>query len=228
VLRIGILGDFNSKFDTHRATDQALALAGTALDVEISAEWIPTRNIAPTNLREYQALIIGTGLYDDREAVLAGVQEAREQRIPTLGACGGFQHMILEYARNVLGLKNPGHAEFDTDTSEHVIVPLECSLWGSEGEISLDPSSQAGMLYPESTATESFYCSFGVSPACSELLHKSPLRVAGTDAQGLIRVTELPGHPFFIGTLFVPQARALQGKSHPLVEGFVRCAVEHR
>jgi CTP synthase (UTP-ammonia lyase) len=128
--------------------------------------------------------------------------------------------MILEYVRNVLGLKL-GHAEFDATTDEHIITPLACSLRGPEGDISILPDTMAGRLYETAQTSEKFYCSFGLNPKYRQALSDSPLRVVGHDNEGQVRITELPSHPFYIGTLFVPQARALRGESHPLIEGLI-------
>jgi CTP synthase (UTP-ammonia lyase) len=132
--------------------------------------------------------------------------------------------MIIEYARNVLMLEGVGHAEFDPEADSHIIVPLQCSLRGLEGNISISPDTLVRQLYQVDEATEKFYCSFGVSASHVNAISQTGLRVVGTDEQGLVRVTELSDHPFFIGTLFVPQARALKGEFHPLIEGLIKCA----
>ena len=101
---IGILGDYNPQAETHIATNQSLEIAARRLGIEVRAEWIPTPAIMRTDLDTFDACIVNTGVYEDREAVLHALRIVRERKIPTLAACGGFQHMILEYARNVLGL----------------------------------------------------------------------------------------------------------------------------
>ncbi len=224
--RIGILADYNSQSETHIATDKCLALAAVNLGVDVHGEWVPTQLISKTDIGSFDGLIVNTGVYDDRDAVLNTLRIAREGNIPTLATCGGFQHMIIEYARNVLGLNGVGHAEFDLDSTDHIIVPLQCSLRGREADIAIVLDSQVGRLCKSNAVTEKFYCSFGISPAYLEQLGHSPLRIVGTDDDGLVRVTELPGHPFFIGTLFVPQARALRGEVHPLVFGLVESAIK--
>jgi CTP synthase (UTP-ammonia lyase) len=221
---IGIIGDLNPDSETHIATDQCLELAASRLELDIRAEWIPTNAILKTDLDSFDAFIVNTGVYEDRDSVLCALRMTRESKIPTLAACGGFQHMIIEYARNVLNLRDVGHAEFDSDSTAHIIVPLQCSLRGQEGDISVLRSSQVGRLYQIEKTTEKFYCSFGINQKYLEALEQSPLRVVGTDEHGLVRITELSDHPFFIGTLFVPHARALRGESHPLIDGLVEWA----
>lgn len=220
--RIGILADYNPSYETHIVTDKSLALAASKLGIQVDVEWLATRTLDKLDLNSFDGLIAGTGVYEDRGLVLEALRIARENRIPTLATCGGFQFMIIEYARNVLGLKGVGHQEFDADTGAHIITPLECSLRGTEGGITIERDSVVGELYKTERTTERFYCAFGINPLYVEALRQSPLRVVGTDDQGLIRVTELPAHPFYVGTLFVPQAASLKDASHPLVEGLVQ------
>ena len=223
MVRLGILGDYNPQAESHVATDSCISLAESELRVEVDSAWVPTRELSSTDLCSFDALIVATGVYEEREPVFHALRVAREEGIPTLAMCGGFQHMIIEYARNVLGLKQVGHAEFDPHLADHIIVPLQCSLRGLEAEVSIERDSQAGRLYQSDRSTEKFYCSFGLAPRYLQALQGSSLRFVGQDDEGQMRITELPNHPFFIGTLFVPQARALKGASHPLINGLL-CA----
>jgi CTP synthase (UTP-ammonia lyase) len=75
------------------------------------------------------------------------------------------------------------------------------------------------------SAKERYYCNFGVNPDCIDELKQGPLKVSGSDAEGEIRVIEHPDHPFFIGTLFVPQMRSIPERPHPLVTAFLRAVV---
>ena len=79
-------------------------------------------------------------------------------------------------------------------------------------------------IYGSLSATEEYYCNFGVNPDRMPLLMGSALRNTGSDAEGELRVIELPDHPFFLGTLFVPQARSTASNPHPLVSAFLKAA----
>lgn len=81
-------------------------------------------------------------------------------------------------------------------------------------------------IYGATVAREQYYCNFGVNPAKSDLLRSGELRATGSDAEGDVRVIELPAHPFFIGTLFVPQLRSSRELPHPLVTAFIQAAGE--
>jgi CTP synthase (UTP-ammonia lyase) len=77
-------------------------------------------------------------------------------------------------------------------------------------------------IYGAATATERYYCNFGVNPDYVGMLQSGPLVVSGSDAEGEVRVIELPGHQFFLGTLFVPQSRSTPAAPHPLISAFLR------
>lgn len=90
--------------------------------------------------------------------------------------------------------------------------------------VRLTPGSHAARLYGATEVQEHFACSFELNPQYQPLFEASALRVTGTGERGEARVVELEGAPFFIATLYLPQMPALEGASHPLVEGFVRAA----
>jgi CTP synthase (UTP-ammonia lyase) len=136
---------------------------------------------------------------------------------------------VLEFARNVLGIKDAMHAEYDPNASSPFIRPLTCSLVGKKLAIRLRSGSKAATLYGGTQAIESYYCNFGLNPECREQLESAGLTISGWDddvetsvtlAPPEARVIELPDHPFFLGTLFVPQAASTPERPHPLIAGF--------
>jgi CTP synthase (UTP-ammonia lyase) len=86
------------------------------------------------------------------------------------------------------------------------------------------PGSRAAEAYGATDVEERYHCNFGLNPAHQALLHARGLRVAATDADGEARILELPDHPFFVATLFVPQTGSSPGRPHPLVTAFVRAS----
>jgi len=87
--------------------------------------------------------------------------------------------------------------------------------------------SKIAALYGSLSATEEYYCNFGVNPDKLPLFTSSALRNTGSDAEGELRVIELPDHPFFLGTLFVPQARSTASHQHPLVSAFLKAGARY-
>ena len=129
--------------------------------------------------------------------------------------------MVLEYARTVLNFKDAQHAEYDAYASDLFISELACSLAGREMKLNFVEGSRVAQIYGSLSVTEEYYCNFGVNPDKVQLLKSGPLRITGSDTEGEVRVIELPNHPFFLGTLFVPQARSTLSHPHPLVNAFL-------
>lgn len=218
MVRIALIGDYDPTSANHAATEAALRHAFDRLRIEGASAWIGTETIDEAVLGEASALLIAPGSpYKDAEKVFAAIRFARENRLPCLGTCGGFQHMVIEYARNVLSPADPSSADA-------IIQPLSCSLLGRSMALTFVADSHVATHYGSTSAPEQYYCSMGVDPARVAELKSGPLRVTGQDSEGEVRVIELPEHPFFIGTLFVPQVRSLPGRPHPLVAAFVRAA----
>jgi CTP synthase (UTP-ammonia lyase) len=171
----------------------------------------------------YSGILVAPGSpYKDMGRTLWAIRYAREKQIPCLGTCGGFQHIIIEYARNVLGFEDAQHAENDPYASELFISKLACSLAGREMTLQFTPSSRVEGIYGTTSAREHYYCNFGVNPDRVALIRDGPLAISGSDQEGEVRIVELPEHTFFIGTLFVPQARSKEGQAHPLITAFIR------
>jgi CTP synthase (UTP-ammonia lyase) len=226
VTRIALIGEYDPAFPPHRATIAACTHSAAALREHVVAEWVSTENLTVDGLRGFSAYWILPGSpYRSLSNTLAVIRHARERGIPCIGTCGGFQHMILEYARNALGFVDAQHAEYDPYASELFVSALECSLAGRELLITLQPESRVARIYGTLEAREQYYCNFGVNPEKVAELKRGALQVTGSDAEGEIRVVELPDHPFFIGTLFVPQLRSHADRPHPLINAFVRAAV---
>jgi len=97
---IAIIADYNPASETHRATDNALQHAATHNQIPLEVSWIPTREANAQALHNFHGVIIGTGVFENRSNVLTSIRYTRENNIPTLATCGGFQHMVLEYTRN--------------------------------------------------------------------------------------------------------------------------------
>jgi CTP synthase (UTP-ammonia lyase) len=95
-------------------------------------------------------------------------------------------------------------------------------------ELRFTPGSRVAGIFGGLRATEQYYCNFGVNPERAAVLESGPLRVVGRDDEGEVRVVEAPDHPFFVGTLFLPQARSTEEQPHPLVTAFVRAALEYQ
>ena len=117
------------------------------------------------------------------------------------------------------------HEESSPDASTLLITKLSCSLVGSQQKVRFEPGTQIHRIYGVSEAMEDFACNYGFNARYLDHLQKSAWRISGTDDEDGIRVVELPGHRFFLATLYLPQMNSVQGKPHPLILNFVRAAL---
>lgn len=235
--RLALIGDHNLESVAHRAIPLALELARKNTGVSLAWDWIGTATVtdAPRQLAGYSGVWCVPGSpYQSMDGALTAIRFARETRRPFLGTCGGFQHALIEFARHVLGITGADHAEtaqancnllgdkFSGTTPELVVTPLACSLVGQHGDITFTPGSQLHALFHGQPAHEGYHCNYGPNPAYRARFESAGLRFTGFDGERQIRACELPGHPFFIGTLFQPERSALANRRHPLIEAFVR------
>jgi CTP synthase (UTP-ammonia lyase) len=220
-IRIAVVGDYQPEAVAHRALPEALKLSAAKLGEEVVPEWVATDKVG--SLHEFAGIWVAPGSpYVSLEGALAAIRFARESETPFLGTCGGFQHAVIEYARNVLGITDADHTETNPTAATPVISRLTCSLVEKTGAVKLVDGTRVRAAYGTAEADEGYHCNYGVNPAFEVLfVEPSRLRVAAHDAAGEVRAVELDGHPFFVGTLFQPERSALRGEVHPLITAFV-------
>jgi CTP synthase (UTP-ammonia lyase) len=226
--RIALVGDRSANVRAHARIplllDALLQRDGIALD----AYWIATSDAGVADLGQFDAIWAAPGSpYESADGALAAVRTAREQRIPFLGTCGGFQHALLEFARNVCGLPGVENAEVTPEAPEHVIVALECSLKGHEEAVMIAPGTLAAKISGAGRRTERYHCDYGLNPDYLERLSAGGLTFSGFDDSGQVRIAELPGHPFFIGTLFQPELHGDGSQPHPIIAALAAAATAH-
>jgi CTP synthase (UTP-ammonia lyase) len=227
-LRIGVIGDFDPDFPPHPATNSALDHAAEGVAVELEVRWLDTEGLCkvePATIDSFDALWCAPGSpYHSLAGAVRTIRLARELGCPLLGTCGGFQHMVIEFARNVLGVEDAQHAEYDPYASRLFISELRCSLAGRTMSVELAADSRAAELYGRTEAHEQYYCDFGLNPDFRSELEAVGLQVTGSDQDGEARVVELPDQPFYLATLFVPQLDSLPERPHPLVSALLTAA----
>ncbi len=228
--RIALVGDHRSEVIAHQAIPLALARARDEGQAGIAWVWVGTDTLGgdvAQQLAEFHGVwCVPASPYANTAGALAAIRFARLGERPFLGTCGGFQHALLEYARDVWQLPDAAHAELDPHAANPLVSRLSCGLVEVSGEIRPTPGSRFAAIYGgASTATEGYHCNYGLDPAAAWRLDSGPLKVAARDAAGEVRAIELDGHPFFVATLFQPERAALAARSHPLIASFVH-AVE--
>jgi CTP synthase (UTP-ammonia lyase) len=231
MIRIGIIGEYDETFRPHVATNESLEHAMKQLGIRFEFEWISTENVAPdfSDIKSrFNGFWIAPGSpYKNMQGALQVIRYARENKVPVLGTCGGFQHMVIEFARHVLFIKDAQHAEYDPYASTLVINPLSCSLRGETLEIDIvRRMSKTFRAYQSDKIHEKYYCNFGLNPEYQQQIHYEGFLVTGSDVHKEARILELENNPFFIATLFVPQDNSSVEKPHPLILAFVQAVAE--
>ena len=231
-VRIALVGDFNAAVKAHVAIPKALEMAAREVGVATVPAWVHTTSLGrdmEQALTDFDAIwCVPASPYASMSGALGAIWFAREKRRPFLGTCGGFQHAILEFTRNVLGHLEADHAESNPNASLPIISPLSCSLVEASGRIRFKRGSRIAQIYGGLEATEEYHCNYGVNPQFRSLLEDSTLKITGTDERDEARVVELEDHPFFVGTLFQPERSAFKSVLHPLITEFVRATAERK
>jgi CTP synthase (UTP-ammonia lyase) len=222
-ITIALVGDFDEKIYTLVALNRSIEHCARDLSFEVEAKWVPTENIENMFLGplKFNGIWIVPGSpYKNDVGVYEVIRKAREENIPIIGSCGGFQYMIIEYAKNVLNIEAAGHAESEPDAIP-VVSKLSCSLIGQEELVSItDKSSWLYNVLREETVVGKYYCSYGINPAFQESLNKLPLVFTAFSPTGEVRAFELKTHRFFKGTLFQPALDSSEEKPNPLIKSF--------
>ncbi|MFE2261128.1 CTP synthase C-terminal region-related (seleno)protein [Streptomyces griseosporeus] len=226
--RIALVGDRSPDVVSHTRIPLLLDALAERDRLVLDAYWIPSEDAAAEGaVRGFDAVWVLPGSpYRSEEGVLAAVRTAREDGVPFLGTCGGFQHALLEYARHVCGLTRVAHAENDPDAEDFLIEPLACSLVGHEAAVVIEPGSLAQSVIGAERTVERYFCAYGPSRHL-DTLRAHGMRFSGHDEEGHVRVAELPGHPFFLATLFQPELYGDGSRPHPVVRALARAAVAH-
>jgi CTP synthase (UTP-ammonia lyase) len=227
--RLALVGDRSPTVRAHGRIPALIDSPDTGVGEPIEQYWLHSTSIeSPADLAGFDGVwVIPGSPYANAQGVLAAIEEARSGAIPLLGTCGGFQHLLLEFARHVCGLTTAENAEEHPDADDALIVPLTCSLVGEETTVIVEPGTLAASAMGAGTCTERFFCSYGLDERYLPTLEQHGLAVSARDQAGAVRMMELPGHPFFVGSLFQPELSSDPTWVHPLIEAFLAAVRAH-
>ncbi|WP_028974604.1 CTP synthase C-terminal region-related (seleno)protein [Spirochaeta cellobiosiphila] len=228
MIKFAVIGEYQDDNQTHILLEKSLEEMSSSLGKTAQIDWIDTKLLdeeGSSILLPYHGIWSAPGSpFHSLEGAISGIRYARENLIPHLGTCAGFQHSVIEIARNLLGYTEAQHEEYDHESSVLFISKLQCSLKGKTMTVHIKKGSQAFALYGKALADEDYYCNFGINPDFRPRLNHPDVLISGVDDDNEIRILELGDHPFFISTLFVPQSRWTLEHPHPLIKGFVEAA----
>lgn len=225
--KIAILGDFNPAYTTHHALNKAAQDVQAILPEAVQFDWIGTDVFKPVQVFEqesYKGLWIAPGSpYKNDQNAIDVITYARTNNIPTLGNCGGFQYMLIEFARNVCGIEQACHEETDPGEQELVITKLSCSLVEKQEELIIsDTSSALYSIIGKEKFPGRYYCSYGLNEAYHETLKDHGLTFTACSPGKQVRAFELKAHPFYLGTLFQPALTSAADEPNPIIVSFVQ------
>lgn len=223
-IQIGLVGDFNENKHTHVALNNCVDHCRKHLKFQLEATWIPTETVTQRFLADhtFEGFWFTPGSpYKNDAGVYEAIRWARENDFPALGTCGGFQYMIVEYAKNVLGFAHAGHEESEPEVEQLIISKLSCSLKGQQEEIHItDLDSWLYKILKTTKITGHFNCSYGLNPVYQKSLNQYPMVFTAFSPSGEARALELKAHRFFKGTLFQPPLDCTPEKPNPLIIDF--------
>ncbi|MHA6694809.1 CTP synthase [Homoserinimonas sp. A520] len=243
---IGLVGKYIDLPDAYLSVTEALKAGGFAQQAKVKIRWVPSDSCeTPTgaahNLSGLDGICVPGGFgVRGIEGKLGALKFARENAIPVLGLCLGLQCMVIEYARNVVGLTGASSSEFDPETEFPVIATMaeqvDIIAGGDLGgtmrlglyEAALVPGSIVEELYGASEISERHRHRYEVSNVYRAQIADAGMAFSGTSPDGtLVEYVELPRdvHPFYVGTQAHPELRSRPNRAHPLFRGLISAAL---
>jgi len=241
-ITIGITGKYTSVRDSYASIINALEHAGITLASDIKIKWIETTSITDENVGEFLNAVDGIivpGGFGTRgaEGKIACAKYARENNLPYLGLCFGFQMAVIEFARNLCGLTEANSTEIDPDCHEPVIdiLPEQKKIEGLGGnmrlggrDIELKKQTLAWKLFGKADSVRMrFRHRYEVDPRYIEQLEAAGLVFSGkAPNQPIMQILEIPSHPYFCGTQAHPCLTSRPLKPQPMFVGLVAAAMQ--
>ncbi|MBP5244473.1 MAG: CTP synthase [Succinivibrio sp.] len=249
---IGMVGKYVELHDAYKSVNEALKHGGLKNRLHVNIRYIDSEDVEVKGVSVLEGLdaILVPGGFGKRgvEGKILAAKHARENNIPYLGICLGMQVALIEYARNVAGLKNANSTEFDPDTKYPVVALI--TEWKDEsGKIEkrtdksdlggtmrlggqlchLQAGSKVRELYGSDDIVERHRHRYEVNNTLIKKITDAGLKVAGLSTDNkLVEIIENPEHPWFIGVQFHPEFTSNPRKGHPLFSGFIKAAKEYQ
>jgi CTP synthase (UTP-ammonia lyase) len=230
-IKIGVIGDYDGR-PSHIATNESIKHCASHLGVKQETQWLSTDSLYDINmqsLNSFDGFWCAPGSpYKNVQGAMNAIQFAREKNSPFIGTCGGFQHVVLEFARDILGLEEMKRMDFDPYTPNLFISALSCSLIGETKKIYLLKDTKSAQVYGVEVAKERYNCSFGLNDEFKTQIITNGFMIGGMDENGGIRILELPQNKFFIATLFQPQLSSTVQNPHKLIIAYLKSVVNSK
>jgi CTP synthase len=238
---VAIVGKYVNLTDSYKSLNEALCHGGIANDCRVNLRFVDSEKIEKEGLGtllEGADGVLVPGGFGNRgiEGMVTAVEWARMRKVPFFGICLGMQMAVVEYARNVCGLAGANSSEFDEATPYPVI-----DLLPEQKQITEKGASMRLGAYPCVLEKDSFACAaygemqiderhrhrYEFNNEFKNALVEKGLRITGVSPDGrLAEITEIPGHPWFLGCQFHPEFKSRPTNPHPLFSHFIRAALQ--
>ena len=241
-VRIGLVGKYVELQDAYKSIDESLMQAATYLDHKVKIEYIHSEKLNDDNVEErlsgMDGVVIAPG-FGQRgiEGKFVALKWCREHDVPTFGICLGMQCMVIEFARNVLGLEDANSTEIDTKTPYNVIDLMEeqksiSNMGGTMRlgayECELRPGSRVAEAYGKTRISERHRHRFEFNDEFRDKFEEAGMKCVGENpGTHLVEVVEIPGKRWFIGTQYHPEYQSTVLEPNPLFMSFVKAAIDY-
>lgn len=241
---VGLIGKYVELQDSYKSILESFIHAGSVNHVKVKVKSIHSEHLSAKNIEKkmqgLDGILVAPG-FGERgiEGKIKAVQFARENKIPFLGICLGMQMAVIEYSRNVLGLKNANSTEMDENTPDPVISIMEeqKNIVNKGGTMRLgawDCHLENGSLVQKiyhgaSEISERHRHRYEFNNQYKKQLEEAGLVASGVNNEtGLVEIVEVPAHPWFIGVQYHPEYKSTVDNPHPLFVGFIKAALKHQ
>ena len=241
-IEIALIGKYTALKDSYISHKESLRYAGAVLGCRVKIRWIEAPDLEDSgSTKDLEGVngILVPGGFGNRgaEGKIMSAKWAREQNIPYLGVCFGFQLATIEFARNVLGLKGANSAELDPKSPHPVvnILPeqegvddMGATMRLGDHDVNLS-KGKARALYGKNTISERHRHRYEINPEYIEQIEAKGLKYTGRDISGRrMEILELEGHPYFVASQFHPEFKSRPDDPSPLHLGLVKAALAHK
>ncbi|TVP86257.1 MAG: CTP synthase [Acholeplasmataceae bacterium] len=242
-ITIGLVGKYVQLHDAYLSVTEALKHAGYHHDKQVDIKWINAENVTPKNIKKWVTqcdAILVPGGFGERatEGKLAAIHHARINNIPFLGLCYGMQLAVIEYARNVLKIKDANSTEIDADTTQPIISlqrgrtqdenkggTLRLGLYDCE----IKEGTKAHDAYQSTLIKERHRHRYEFNNQYLERFEDGEMIISGYNSKlQLVEMIELKNHPWFIAVQFHPEFVSRPLRPHPLFRDFIKAAIKHQ
>ena len=240
---IGLVGKYVELQDAYKSINEALFQAATVNDHKLNLKFIHSEKLTEENveetLRPMDGVVIAPGFgHRGIDGKFVALKWCRENDVPTFGICLGMQCMVIEFARNVLGMTDANSTEMDTKTPYNVIDLMEAqksisNLGGTMRlgafDCTLRPGSRAAEAYGKTEVSERHRHRFEFNNDYRERFEQAGMQCVGENpTTHLVEVVELPDHRWFIGTQYHPEYSSTVLSPNPIFVSFVKAAIEYQ